>query len=122
MNSVSGHEFLRFFAAFPASKQRCDGQFWRSRILRDMPYLYELAEEMRQITWDVADMICWECLYRQMLEVSYPPLAPQSRDAGGLACIASRRRVWRCAEQLLDLCEQQQIAVGGIEVDSGCSR
>ena len=103
LDQLPGCELLRFIAAFPVAAQRLDGRFWRHRIARDLPYLHELAEQIQPMSADDANDIDWDLLYRRVLNESYPPLG---LDAFGtkadLVSIASRRRVWHCAEQLFD--------------------
>ncbi|KAK4506854.1 hypothetical protein PRZ48_000587 [Zasmidium cellare] len=120
--------------------------FWRRRLLEDMPYLFEIRQAISKDS-SLNDAIDWQDLYGRMLLQSNPGpwdriwwkftdttrKLPKDADLkleyfGGygrkgllkrgnmvskfdptLIGIASRRRVWRCAEELLDLCDKHAL-------------
>ncbi|KAK5685700.1 hypothetical protein LTR17_027007 [Elasticomyces elasticus] len=101
LKMITGPDLLRLIDATPAISRRLDTSFWRKRIRSEMPYMHESEVEMPS---DGAD---WKCIFEYLLKASFPPLCVpdlKTLDERSMT-IASRRRIWQCAQQLLDACD-----------------
>ncbi|KAK3068436.1 hypothetical protein LTR53_013990 [Teratosphaeriaceae sp. CCFEE 6253] len=113
LDQLPDSDLLLLISAVPPLTQRLDGHFWRRRITRHMPYLYELLAHIRTLSPAEAESVDWRELYRRLLDESYPALEARSVVSevdvrGGLSSMGSRRRVWRCAEQLLEIADEMR--------------
>ncbi|KAK4888546.1 hypothetical protein LTR27_012554 [Elasticomyces elasticus] len=106
LEMITGPDLLRLIDATPAISRRLDTSFWRKRIRSEMPYMHDSEIEMSS---DDAD---WKCLFESLLMASFPPLrVPDLNTVEEQSMtIASRRRVWQCAQQLLDAYDEISIA------------
>jgi hypothetical protein len=115
LDHLDSNEFLDLYQASPSVRSRCDNRFWRFRFRHDFPYLYDLRHQACQLEYDGRE-VNWQMLYREMLGQSYPALLSSSTALGSMVpdkCapgVASRRRIWKCVEQLWDLYQEQQAA------------
>ncbi|KAK4959287.1 hypothetical protein LTR10_004089 [Elasticomyces elasticus] len=105
LEQITGSDLLRLIGATPAISWRLDTSFWRKRIRSEMPYMLESEIGMPSIEAD------WKCLFEYLLKASFPPLRVldlKTLDERSMT-IASRRRVWQCAQQLLNAYDEINI-------------
>ncbi|KAK5720560.1 hypothetical protein LTR17_014891 [Elasticomyces elasticus] len=106
LEMITGPDLLRLIDATPVISRRLDTSFWRERIRSEMPYMHESEIGMPSGEAD------WKCLFEYLLKASFPPLRVpdlNTLDERSMT-IASRRRVWQCAQQLLDAYDEIRIA------------
>ncbi|KAK5678344.1 hypothetical protein LTS10_009516 [Elasticomyces elasticus] len=106
LEQITGSDLLRLIDATPAISRRLDPSFWRKRIRSEMPYMHE--SEIGVLSGE-AD---WKSPFEYLLKAGFPPLRVpdlKTLDERSMT-IASRRRVWQCAQQLLDAYDEISIA------------
>lgn len=95
-------------ASRQASQLELSGGFWRSRLLRDMPWLYDLNWGINTPTpgdvhgLDAAD---WTRIYRDLY------LASDSGRKNKVHGLVNRRRIWGICEQIAALYSVRDLAV-----------
>ncbi|KAI7156813.1 hypothetical protein KC349_g6041 [Hortaea werneckii] len=108
LTHVDANSLLDILSASPSVAGCCDTRFWRNRLRQDMPYLFELNDGVKKLPAYLLEGCDadWERLYRRLLgqahcRESKSSIAMGDRPEG----VASRRRVWECVGQILDLFE-----------------
>ncbi|KAI7160541.1 hypothetical protein KC316_g14620 [Hortaea werneckii] len=108
LKHVDARTLLDILSASPSVAGRCDTRFWRNRLRQDMPYLFELNDGVKKLPAYLLEGCDadWERLYRRLLKQAHcrepkASVAIRDRPEG----VASRRRVWDCVGQILDLFE-----------------
>ncbi|KAI7540609.1 hypothetical protein KC331_g9076 [Hortaea werneckii] len=108
LTHVDANSLLDILSASPSVAGCCDTRFWRNRLRQDMPYLFELNDGVKKLPSYLQDGCAadWERLYRRLLGQAHCR-EPKSNIAMGdrPEGVASRRRVWECVGQILDLFE-----------------
>ena len=110
LTHVDGNTLLDVLSASPSVAGCCDTRFWRNRLRQDMPYLFELNDGVKKLPAHLQEGCDadWERLYRRLMGQAHcrefkPSIGMGDRPEG----VASRRRVWGCVRQILDLFEAQ---------------
>ncbi|KAI7173003.1 hypothetical protein KC343_g13579 [Hortaea werneckii] len=110
LTHVDASTLLDILSASPSVAACCDTRFWRNRLRQDMPYLFELNDGVTKLPAYLLEgcEADWERLYRRLLGQAHCRDAETSIEMGdGSEGVASRRRVWECVGQILDLIEAQ---------------
>ncbi|KAI6826801.1 hypothetical protein KC340_g10023 [Hortaea werneckii] len=108
LTHVDANTLLDILSASPSVAGCCDTRFWRNRLRQDMPYLFELNDGVKKLPAYLQEGCDadWERLYRRLLGQAHcrepqSSIEMEDRPEG----VASRRRVWECVGQILDLFE-----------------
>ncbi|GAB1728269.1 hypothetical protein NU195Hw_g3194t1 [Hortaea werneckii] len=110
LTHVDANTLLDILSASPSVAACCDTRFWRNRLRQDMPYLFELNDGVKKLPAYLLEGCDadWERLYRRLLGQAHCRDAETIIGMGdGSEGVASRRRVWECVGQILDLIEAQ---------------
>ncbi|KAI7279520.1 hypothetical protein KC345_g5331 [Hortaea werneckii] len=110
LTHVDANTLLDILSASPSVAGFCDTRFWRNRLRQDMPYLFELNDGVKKLPAYLLEgcEADWERLYRRLLSQAHCRDVESGIEMGnGHGGVASRRRVWECVGQILDLFEAQ---------------
>ena len=110
LTHVDASTLLEALSASPSVAGCCNTRFWRYRLRQDMPYLFELNDGVKKLPAYLQEGCDadWERLYRRLLGQAHCRDVESSSEMGdGSEGVASRRRVWECVKQILDLYEAQ---------------
>ncbi|GAB1737600.1 hypothetical protein NU219Hw_g1908t1 [Hortaea werneckii] len=110
LTHVDAHTLLDILSTSPSVAGCCDTRFWRNRLRQDMPYLFELNDGVKKLPAYLQESCDadWERLYRCLLGQAHCRDPKSSVEMGDRPeGVASRRRVWECVGQILDLFEAQ---------------
>lgn len=67
------------------------GAFWKGRVARDMPWLYDIPSEARK-----DECIDWYSVYKNL------SAAGQQQQQGSMLALVNRRRIWTTMDQIMD--------------------
>jgi hypothetical protein len=103
LENLPADGFLELLESSPEMRERLDDHSWRNRVARDMPYLWEIVDQSRVSALKNGPTLDWEQVYKRLLQESFPEVELDRSKPLHLpgSIIASRRRIWDCAQQIL---------------------